>query len=76
MLFSHFLLVMQYSVYRLCSFNIRNVSLFTDGGHMKSNKLRVVSVLTIANSTMLPNFHVHYKLLLPKRDQKFDSKIM
>ncbi|XP_009632553.2 transcription factor SOX-11 [Egretta garzetta] len=46
------------------------------GGHMKAIRLREFSVLTIANSTMQPDFHIHYKLLLPKRDQKFDSKIM
>lgn len=43
---------------------------------MKAIRLREVSVLATANSTMLPNFYIHDKLLLPKTDQKFDSRIM
>lgn len=43
---------------------------------MKAIRLREVSVLTTANSTMQPNFYIHDKLLLPKTDQKFDSRVM
>lgn len=50
------------------------VSLLKNKGHIKSPK--EASVFIVVISSMQHNFLTHYKLLLPKRDQKLESKIM